>query len=236
VKEDMIMYFRVPANFGEPAPIPYSPPFPNIRAKSPNLYNAALRAEDTVRKLSWFKDVYFPLELATSSARLALDASDQVIVIPEPASVETLLGPKLIKAAFKQIGKSLTKELAAEIKEGRVTSFDLARAVAVLDLFWKFKSALELDEGRRLVSEQNRSRRDEAYRYKLRFFIRLRIAQTAPAADPVILAGRMEKAFWEYKKALGELLKYQVLEKNLEQGMPPYQRRAPTIGPVPPGL
>lgn len=230
------MYFRYPAYLGQPPQPNLSTPFPNILAKRPDLYHAAMMADSAVQSLRWFKDVYFPLQLATSNARLALDASDQVIVIPDPASVENLLGPTLIKAAFKQIGKSLTKELAAEIKQGRVTSFDLARAVAILDLLWKLKTALSLDDGKRLVSEQNRSRYDEAYRYKLRFFIRLRIAHTAPQADPVILASRMEKAFWDYQKALGQLWKYQDIEKNLRDGLNPYQRRAPTMGPPPPGL
>jgi hypothetical protein len=46
----------------------------------------------------------------------------------------------------------------------------------------------------------------------------------------------MEKAFWEYQNALGELWKYQDIEKNLEQGMSPYQRRPQVYRPVPPGL
>jgi hypothetical protein len=52
------MYIRFPANFGEPAPISYSPSFPNIRAKRPDLYDAALRAEEAIEKLKWFKDIY----------------------------------------------------------------------------------------------------------------------------------------------------------------------------------
>jgi hypothetical protein len=223
VKEDMIMYIRFPANFGEPAPIS----FPNIRAKRPDLYNAALRAQGAVENLRWFKDVYFPLAQAAANARLALNNADQVIVIPEEKSMENLLGPKLIQAALKQSGKSLAKHLVGD---------DFGRVLGILDFLLKLKTALELEDGRRLVSEQNRSRRDDAYRYKLRFFIRLRIAQTAPGADPVILAGRMEKAFWEYQNALGELWKYQDIEKNLEQGMSPYQRRPQVYRPVPPGL
>ena len=98
------MYHRVPANLGG---IPYSPPFPHIRAQMPDLYDAALRAENQLAKLKWFKDIYFPLALATSSARLALDNSDQLVVIPEEKSVENLLGPKLVQAALKQSSKSL---------------------------------------------------------------------------------------------------------------------------------
>jgi hypothetical protein len=230
------MYYRYPAHLGQPVQPRLSTSFPNILAKRPDLYPAAIAAESAVQKLSWFADVYFPLQLATSSSRLALDSSDQVIVIPDPASVEKLLGQKLIAAGFKQIGKSLVKELAAEVKEGRVTSFDLARAIAVLDYLWKLKTALTLDDGKRLVSEQNRSRYNEAYRYKLRFFIRVRIAHTAPQADPVILSSRMEKAYWDFQNALGELWKYQDIEKNLRDGMNPFQRRPPTMGPPPPGL
>lgn len=218
------MYFRDPAYFGQAPTLTLS--FPNIRSKRPDLYDAALRAEETVRKLSWFKDVYYPLAQATAYSRLALDESDQVIVIPEQTSVEKLLGPKLVKAALKQSGKSLIKELVSK---------DFARVLGILDYLSKLMTALTLDDGRRLVSEQNYSRYDEAYRYKLRFFIRLRIAQIAPQADPVKLASLMEEAFWAYRNALGELWKYQDIEKNLEQGLSPFQRRPQTIGPVPPG-
>jgi hypothetical protein len=223
------MYLRPRANFGEPpARISISPSFPNIRAKRPDLLDAALKAQDAWDKVKWFDDVYRPLSQATGNARLALNSSDEVIVIPEPVTIENLLGPKVIKAAFKQIGKSLVKDLFSEMKAGKVTSFDLARVVTVLDLLWKLKTALELDDGKRLVSEQNHSRRDEAYRYKLRFFIRLRIAHLSPQADPVILLGRMWTAFWACRKAEGELSKFQDIEKNLSQGMPPYQRRHQT--------
>jgi hypothetical protein len=229
----MNMYYRVPVNLGEPAKIQYSPSFGNIRAKRPDLYNAALQAQDAFSKQQWFKEVYIPLSQATGNARLALDSSDQVIVMPEAATLENLLGPQVIKAAFKQIGKSLVKDLFSEMKDGKVTSFDLARVVTVLDLLWKLKTALELDEGRRLVSEQNRSRRDEAYRYKLRFFIRLWITHRMPQADPVILAGRIWNAFWAYRKAESELSQYQDIEKNLAKGLPPYQRRPPMMSPAP---
>jgi hypothetical protein len=225
----MIMYFRNPAHFGDAPPInvPINAPpplFPGIRAKMPHLYQLALDANLAVGKLSWFKDLYFPLALATSTARLALDRSDQVIVIPDQAGTERLLGPKLAEAALKQSGKSVIKELVGE---------DFARVLGILDFLWKLKTALTLDDGRRLVSEQNRSRADEAYRFKLRFFIRLWIAQNAPTADPVILASKIEDAFWMYRKALGELFKYQEIEKNLAAGLPPYQRSAPTMSPAP---
>lgn len=218
------MYFQVPANyFGELAQIPYSPPFPNIRAKRPDLYDAALGAQETINKLKWFEDVYRPLSQATGNARLALDNSDQVIVIPEEQSAEKLLGPKLVKAALKQAGKSLAKQLIGD---------DFGRILGILDFLLKLKTALQLDEGRRLVNEQNYSRRDEAYRYKLRFFIHLWVAKNAPQADPVIQAGRIWDAFWAYRKAESELWKYQDIEKNLEQGLQPYQRRPPVMRPA----
>jgi hypothetical protein len=206
----------------QPSLIPYSPPFPNIHAKKPDLYDAALRAEEAAEKLKWFKDVYLKLADATSSAHLALDKADQVIVIPAEKSVENLLGPKLVKAALKQSGKSLAKHLVGE---------DFGRILGILDFLWKLKTALELAEGRRLVNEQNKSRYTEAYRYKLRFFIRLLIAQIAPGADPVKLASLMWNAYWAYRKAQNELWKYQDIEKNLKEGLQPYQRRAPTINP-----
>ena len=229
------MYLRHTANLGGPtlpAPISYSPPFPNIRAKRPDLYDVALKAHDAIDKLKWFQDVYRPLSAATADSRLALNSADEVIVIPGPASLENLLGPKVVKAAFKQIGKTLVKDLFSEMKDGKITSFDLAQVITVLDLLWKIKTALTRDDGIRLVNEQNKSRRDEAYRFKLRFFIRLRIAHLSPHADPVILAGRMWDAFWAYRKAEGELWKYQDIEKNLSQGLDPHRRRPQTMNPA----
>jgi hypothetical protein len=222
----MEMYCLVPPEFGELPVMPYSPPFPGIRAQRPDLYDAAVRAQDALDKLKWFKGIYHPLALATSTARLALDNSDQVIVIPNEKGAENLLGPKIIQAALKQSGKSLAKHLIGE---------DFGRVLGILDVLLKLKTVYELERGRRLVSEQDRSMRDDAYDYKLNFFLRLWIAKNAPAADPVVLASRMKTAFLNYRKALGELWKYEDIEKNLKQGLPPYQRRAPTIGPAPPG-
>jgi hypothetical protein len=212
----MKMYYRVPTNFGEPAVAPYSPPFPNLRAKSWNDYQAAMRAQEAVDKLKWFKDIYNQLALATSSAHLALNSADRVIVIPEEKSTENLLGPKLVQAALKQAGKSLAKQLVGE---------DFGRVLGILDLLLKLSIALGLADEKRLVSEQNGSRRDDAYRYKLHFFVQLWIAQNAPQADRVILASRMTDTFFKYRKALGELWKYQNMEQNLKEGLPPTQRR-----------
>jgi hypothetical protein len=213
--------------FGERAAISYSPPFPTIRAQRPDLYDAALRAADAVEKMKLFKDLYSRLESAASNARLALDNSGQVIVVPDEKSAKGLLGPKIIEAALKQSGKSLAKHLIGE---------DFGRVLGILDYLWKLKTVLELEKGRRLVSEQHRSMRDDAYNYKLNFYVRLWIAQNAPGADPAVLASRIKSAFWKYKKALSELWKYEDIEKNLKQGLPPYQRRPPSIRPAPSGL
>jgi hypothetical protein len=254
VKKEKKMSYLVPENIGELPQmryeIPrYAPPFPNIRAKRPDLYDAAIRAKDTVEKLKWFKDIYFPLELATSRARLAL-VNNQLSVIPEESSVQGLLGPKLIQAALKQSGKSLVKMYGYQLKPGEwrapevrpgqrpITGDDLGRFLGILDLLWKLKEALDINKRERLVSEQAKSMRDDAYAYKLRFFTLLWIAKNAPGASPAEKDRQFAliiNTFWKYKKALGELWKYEDIEKNLEQGFSPYQRRPQTMGPAPPG-
>ena len=205
-------------------PITYSPPFPNIKAKMPTLYGAAIAADTAFQKHRWFADLYIQLAKATSNSHPALNNADDVIVIPEETSTTNLLGPKLVAAVLKQSGKALIKELVGA---------DFARFLGVLNFLLTLFSALTLEDRRRLVSEQNRSRRDEARRFKLRFFIRLYIAKVAPQADPVKQSWLIENAFFEHEKILGALWKYQDIEKNLGQGLQPYQRRAPTMGPAP---
>ena len=172
--------------YGDPTPGALSP-FPNILRKRPDLLPAALAADAALKKLEWFKDVYLPLAAATANARLALDDADQIVVIPEEKSVTGLLGSKVVKDVLKRAGKSLVSELV-----GR----DFARVLGVVDFLLKLKTALELEPARRLVSEQNHSQRDEAYRYKLRYFIRLRNAIVSPGDDPTAIDYRIDQAFW----------------------------------------
>ena len=208
--------------YGDPTKVAVTP-FPNILQKRPDLYPAALAADKALKKLEWFKDVYLPLAAATGNARLALDSSDQIVVISEEKSVEGLLGPKVVKDVLKRAGKSLVSELVGG---------DFARVLSIADFLFKLKAALELEPSRRLVSEQNHSKWDEAYRYKLRYFIRLRNASVSPGDDPTNIDYRVEQAFWAYRKALSEFWKYEEIEKNLSIGADPYQRQAPVMRPA----
>jgi hypothetical protein len=224
----MTMYFRTADSLGEAAPqlqVPaYTPPYPNIQSKMPAIYPLAVAARNALDKLAWFKSVYVPLMRATGSAHLALNAADEIVVLPEEVTTTALLGDKLVKDVLKRSGKALFKELAGA---------NFARVLGVVDLLLKLHTALTMDDARRLVSEQRHSRRDEAYRYKLRFFIGLYIGQVAPQADRVRLAWRIEQAFFEYQKAETEVSKYDDIEANLAQGLRPNQRRAPVMRPYP---
>ena len=218
------MYFRN-ANLGEPVingPViaPYRPPFPNIQGKMPALYPQALAALDAMAKLAWFKDVYLPLAAATANAHLALDQAEQVVVVPDEDSTAALLGPKLVQAVLKQTGKSFIKH---------VLNADLARALSIVDYLFKLRAALSTYDAKRLVNEQRLSRSEEAYRYKLRFFIGLYIAKVSPQSDRVLQASRIEQAFFQYRAALSELWKYEAIERNLASGLPPNTREPPRM-------
>jgi len=217
------MYLGSRTSFGESAVIPPKlsinvppPPFPNIQRHSKALYAAALKAQTTFDKIKWFAPLYHQLNQAASLAWLGLDATEEIVVITDEKTTETLLGPKLVKAALKQSGKSLARELV-----GR----DFARALGIVDFLFKLISALSLADRKRLVSEQKHSRRAEADDYKLRYFIQLWIAQHMRLADRARLAGILRANFYTCRKALDELQKYQNIEANLRQGLPAHQRR-----------
>jgi len=208
--------------YGDPTPVATTP-FPNILQKRPDLYPAALAADAALKKLAWFKDVYVPLMAATGNARLALNSSDEIVVISEQKSVEGLLGPKVVKDVLKRAGKTLVSELV-----GR----DFARVLSIADFLLKLKTALELEPSRRLVSEQNHSKFEEAYRYKLRYFIRLRNASVSPGDDPTNIDYRVEQAFWAYRKAQGDVWKYEEIEENLSLNLPPDRPQPPRMNPA----
>ena len=220
------MYFHdVPGGPITAQTLTLAPSFPNIRAQRPDLYNAALDAQLAFQKESSFKPVYLALAGATSGSWLALNSRDEVVVLFDESIVEPFFGKKLVHAALKQSGKALVKELVGA---------DFARALSVLDLLWKVKTALEMEKWKRLVNEQRHSMRAEARRYKLRYFIRLWVAKNLPHADPVKAAYAVETLFNRYEKALNDLWRYQDIEKNLASGMPANARRPQTMGPAPP--
>lgn len=220
------MYIRTADGLGEPAPqvrlAPYSPPYPNIQSKMPPLYPAALAARNALDKLAWFKDVYLPLQAATGNAHLALNQADEIVVIPDEATTTALVGEKVVKAVLKQAGKTFFKELV---------SADFGKFLGIVDLLYKLLTALSTYDAKRLVNEQRGSRFDEAYRYKLRFFIGLYVAQRAPQADRVKLAWIIEQRFFEYRKAQGEVWKYDAMERNLAAGLPLNAREPPRMYP-----
>lgn len=218
------MYFRTADALGEAAPqlqVPaYSPPYPSIRDKIPGLYPAAIATRNALDKLSWFKDVYFKLMSATGNAHLALNQADEIVVMPDEATTTALLGDKLVKAVMKQAGKSLFKELVGP---------DFGRALGIIDLLFKLHAALSTYDAKRLVNEQRHSRWDEAYRYKLRFFIALFIAKNLPQADRAKAAWFFEQKFFEYRKAQEEVWKFDAMERNLKAGIPLNAREPPRM-------
>jgi hypothetical protein len=209
------MYLRTADGLGEAAPqlqVPqYVPPYPNIQSKMPALYPAALAARNALDKFAWFKDVYFKLMAATGNAHLALNQADEIVVVPDEATTTALVGETVVKAVLKQAGKTLFKDLISK---------DFARFLGIIDLLYKTLTALSTYDAKRLVNEQRHSRWDEAYRYKLRFFIGVYIARVAPHADRARLAWIIEQKFFEYQKAQTEVWKYDTMERNLKAGLP----------------
>jgi hypothetical protein len=221
------MYLHSPERFGEPAQPIVSfppPPFPNLAKHSYDLHQKALAAKTAVDRFSNFKPLYLLLANAVSNAHLALDRMDQIVVVPDEKATTDLLGEKLLKDVLKRSGKTLIRHLTTE---------DFGRALGILDLLLKLHTALSGYDNKRLVNEQNHSRRDEAYRYKLRFFIQLWIANKAPQADRVRMGYQIEQTYFNYQKALSELWKYENMEKNLASGMPMHARQPPVMRSYP---
>ena len=220
-----IMYYRT-NGLGEPAPQvrlpPYVPPYPNIQSKLPGMYPMALAARAALAKLAWFKEVYVPLMQATGNAHLALNQADEIVVIPDEATTTALIGATAVKSVLKQAGKTLFKDLISK---------EFGMFLGVLDIFHKTLTALSTYDAKRLVNDQRGSRFEDAYRYKLRFFIGLWMARMAPQADRAKLAYRIEQTFFQYQKAQGEVWKYDTMERNLAAGMPPDAREPPRMYP-----
>lgn len=222
------MYFRTADSLGEAVPrlqVPaYTEPYPNIKSKQPADYPKALAARTVLDKLVGFKHIYFPLLRATISARLALNAADELVVLPEETTTTALLGEKIMKDVLKQSGKTLFKYLVSE---------NFARVLGFVDLLLKLQTVLSMEDAKRLVSEQRHTRAEEAFRYKLRFFISLYIAKVAPHSDRVRLAWSIEEVFNTYNDAAAAVSHFDDIEANLRQGLNPNARRPPTIRPYP---
>jgi hypothetical protein len=216
------MYFHAPAHLGEPAPqLQVGPgPFPNIRQKMPALFSQAIAAQNALQNMSPFKESFSLLQAATGNATLALNQADQVVIIPDENATANLLGPKLVQAVLKQTGKTALKYVLGE---------EFGRALSVLDLFFKVKAALEMANSRDLVNNQRGSRRDDAKRYKLRFFCALYARRVSPTLPPAEAAWNLEDAYNRYEQALSNLWKFEGIERNLSAGANPYQREAPTM-------
>lgn len=218
------MYFRTADGLAEAAPqlqVPqYVPPYPNIRSKMPALYPAALAARSALERMAGFKNIYFQLMSATGNAHLALNQADEIVVVPEEASTTALLGETVVKSVLKQAGKTLFKELISK---------EFGTFLGVIDLLHKVLTALSTYDAKRLVNEQRHSRWDDAYRYKLRFFIGLYLARVSPHADRARLAWMYEQRFFEYRKAQEEVWKYDAMERNLKAGLPLNTREPPRM-------
>lgn len=214
------MYLHSPETLGEPVRQTLREPYPNIKARAPHLHPVALIARNRLEQFRWFRELFEKLANAASAAHLALDSMDQIVVVPDEQASTNLLGDKIMKDVLKSSGKSLIKHLTAR---------DFGTALGVLDLLLKLQTALSGYDNKRLVNEQNRSRRDEAYRFKLRFFIRLHVATAAPLSDRALMAARIERTWDSYKDALNSRLQFDSFEERLDPNTPPNYRKAPVI-------
>jgi hypothetical protein len=180
-------------------------PYANIGKKKPELYKAAVAAEEALRKFSWFREDYQKLSIAAGSAKLGFDGQN-LYVQPEQRSAENLLGKmpeEMVKSLRDLAIGALTKsEYPALILNALLFLKDLYSARDAQDLFMK----------------QDRERYDEAYRIKLRFFIRLK---TPRGADPVVRPSRFEETYWKYRKVYYEQQKYRNIEEKLRMGLDP---------------
>jgi outer membrane protein OmpA-like peptidoglycan-associated protein len=185
--------------------VPYADPYANIRKKKPELYKGAVTAEEELRKFRWFKEDYEKLSLAAGSAKLGFNGQT-LYVEPEQRSAESLLG-KMAEEVVKTV-----RDLAI----GALTRSEYPALILNALLF--LKDLYSARGAQDLVMKQDRERYDEAYRIKLRFFIRLK---TPRGADPVVWPSRFEETYWKYRKVYYEQQRYRIIEEKLRMGLDP---------------
>jgi hypothetical protein len=220
---EVAVYLSVPHEVAEPAPI--AAPYPNIRTRHPPLYNAALTAEAAYRKVEYFRPFYDRLRKAAEMASLALDDRDLVTVNPERTSLLQLL-PAAVARKVSTLGvRRGLGERAGQI-------------LGVLDLLLKLKYIYDTIEAKKLVNEQRHSRRDEAFRVKLLYFITLMVPeamQKSPFREPIGARNWLENMYWEYDKLFRAWASFNALEKDLARATirRPGYREPPRIDPYP---
>jgi hypothetical protein len=205
---------------------PYVDPYANIRTKKPQLYQAALKAEAEFQKYSWFRDDYQRLNLAAGAARLVWDGTNLYVQPDRPTAVNYL--GKAAEVVVDSIRDIAVEKAAAKLLGSESAGAYVAIVIGFLQFLHQQYGARDAQD---LYLKQDRERRDEAFRIKLRFFTRLKTR----GGDPVVAPSKLEEAFWGYQKVYYERMKYQNIEEMLRQGLDPdnpNQRIQPVMRPA----
>jgi hypothetical protein len=170
--------------------------------------NALLALEE----LKYFQPYYKQLSDAVVNASLSLDRHDGLVVNPNPDTVRELVVGEVGVELAKATGEMLAHFAGGEVAEARASYL-----LGVLDLLHKLLHIYEGIQNVKLVNEQNRSMRDEAFRTKLDFFIGVK-ARAMRVKDPGIdefkLRAWLREKFLDYKKKSMELLNYQLMDEG----------------------
>jgi hypothetical protein len=211
-------YFK-PEEFVLPAGLPtalapsYKPPFPNISTKRRDLYSSALEADTAFRKLAFFKSKYHRLRAAAEAATLSLDERGRLRVNPERRSLMNLIGEKIVEKIYDTV-----VETGVNVSFAEETA---ARILGVLDVLSKLKGAYDQIQAERLVARQADRLRDEAFKYKLAYFIALMVPEVQKEGlfpDPGDARNWLEHNYWRYDGAFKTWQRFDALEQDLQRG------------------
>ena len=205
-----------------PSPAPYVDPFPNINRYCRREYNNALDALTERKKMDWFAPIHKQIYDAAANASLSLGRGDSLVINPEKESFLKLLGEEVI-SSLKQ---DIYQKILAGVFDETVASY-----LGVLDILLKLRDVYQGIQNVKLVNEQWKSKRDEAWRAKVSFFVdvkaKLLLKKMPAGTDPFQLRYVIWETFWRFDKIRMRVANYYILEQSRCGQEPPQT----TMGP-----
>jgi hypothetical protein len=205
-----------------PSPAPYVDPFPNINKYCHWQYNNALDALAERKKMDYFAPIYKQIYDAATNASLSLGRGDSLVINPEKESFLKLLGEEIVSS----IKQEIYQKIVAGIFDETVASY-----LGVLDILLKLRDVYQGIQNVKLVNEQWKSKRDEAWRAKVSFFVDVKaklLLKKMPGTDPFKLRYFIWEQFWRFDKIRMRVANYYILEES-RCGQ---QRIQPTMRPA----
>jgi hypothetical protein len=187
---------------------PYVDPFPNINRYCHHEYNNALDAQLALKKMDYFAKIYKDIYDAAANASLSLGRGDSLVINPEKESFLKLLGD--------EVASSIKGEIYDKIVAG-IFDETVASYLGVVDVLLKLAEVYQGIQNVKLVNEQRGSKRDEAWKAKVSFFVDVKakmLLKKTPGIDPFKLRYWVFEQFWLYDKLRSRVADYYNLERS----------------------